>query len=235
MATYSTNSEGKFIPATQRPDGTWRKARRVKEGYVPQEEVPLYESKGKQFAQRKATGLPPGLCPEVVEAAKREREKKERAKAKKEAAALAAKQQQQIPGVLKLPANVNVTKPTMNGQKTKASPAAAAANKQTNNTTATTTTKSLEALSQNLADNLNIEEDSQELQKKCKKLNKKLREIEEIEKKLKSGALKKPEKDQLDKVGRKKEIEKELKKLLAILVETKGPEAIEGLTPNSSC
>ncbi|XP_023301946.2 partner of Y14 and mago [Lucilia cuprina] len=234
MATYSTNSEGKFIPATQRPDGTWRKARRVKEGYVPQEEVPLYESKGKQFAQRKATGLPPGLCPEVVEAAKREREKKERAKAKKEAAALAAKQQQ-IPGVLKLPANVNLTKPIMNGQKTKASPAAAASNKQTQNTTATTT-KTLEALSQNLSDNLNIEEDSQELQKKCKKLNKKLREIEEIEKKLKSGALKKPEKDQLDKVGRKKEIEKEHKKLLAILVDTKGPEAIEGLTPtNSSC
>ncbi|KAI8120844.1 Partner of Y14 and mago [Lucilia cuprina] len=234
MATYSTNSEGKFIPATQRPDGTWRKARRVKEGYVPQEEVPLYESKGKQFAQRRATGLPPGLCPEVVEAAKREREKKERAKAKKEAAALAAKQQQ-IPGVLKLPANVNLTKPIMNGQKTKASPAAAASNKQTQNNTATTT-KTLEALSQNLSDNLNIEEDSQELQKKCKKLNKKLREIEEIEKKLKSGALKKPEKDQLDKVGRKKEIEKELKKLLAILVETKGPEAIEGLTPtNSSC
>ena len=223
---------GKFIPATQRPDGTWRKARRVKDGYVPQEEVPLYESKGKQFAQRRATGLPPGLSAEVVEAARKEREKKERAKAKKEAAASAKQNQpQQIPGVLKLPANTNLTKPAVNGQKTKASNAAASAS--TTKASNENSMKSVEVLTKNLENQLTIQDETQDLQKKCKKLNKKLREIEEIEKKIKSGAIKKPEKDQLDKVGRKKEIEKELKQLLAILVETKGPEAIEGLTLSS--
>lgn len=50
-------------------------------------------------------------------------------------------------------------------------------------------------------------------QKRLKNLRKKVREIEALEEKIKTGALKNPEKEILDKVSRKTEISKEIKRL----------------------
>ncbi len=55
---YATNREGeKVIPASKRADGSLRPERRVREGYVPQEEQPIYQSR----AALSRRGIP--LCP----------------------------------------------------------------------------------------------------------------------------------------------------------------------------
>ncbi|CAB1119553.1 unnamed protein product [Ectocarpus sp. CCAP 1310/34] len=52
------------LPATQRPDGTWRKERRIKKGYIPQDEVAKFETRGTQNQKYLKNRLPPGMAPE---------------------------------------------------------------------------------------------------------------------------------------------------------------------------
>lgn len=86
MAELSkTLKEGERILApTRRPDGTLRKPIRIRAGYVPQEEVAIYQSKGALWKKEMASQVgPPGYDPTAdakpkTKSAKRNERKKEK-------------------------------------------------------------------------------------------------------------------------------------------------------------
>ncbi|XP_021749256.1 partner of Y14 and mago-like [Chenopodium quinoa] len=55
----------RLVGPTRRPDGTLRKPIRIRAGYVPQEEVAIYQSKGSLWKKELESQGPPGFVPET--------------------------------------------------------------------------------------------------------------------------------------------------------------------------
>ncbi|XP_066139538.1 partner of Y14 and mago [Euwallacea fornicatus] len=189
MSTYAANANivtengEQFIPASQRPDGTWRKARRVKEGYVPQEEVPLYESKGKQFVSKKQEPVVlssgqtaqrpiPGLF--IIQDDKEKKGQKKKSKNK-------------IDEINKILESTKISEKSSEKTKSPVEKPRPAAKTELQEAT--------------------------DPAKKLKKLKKRLREIEALEEKVKNGSLGKPEPEQLAKLDRKNDLLVQIREL----------------------
>lgn len=197
MATpnsYIQDGSGTYIPATQRPDGSWRKARRVRDGYIPQDEMPLYESKGKQWAKSKPT-LPVGLDPRYAIASTMKSGVKK------------------IPGLTE----TNNCEPTTKSSKKKKKKKGETSKTNLANQMANLDISPDAPSEDRTESSNNSTSKSQPIAtdpaKRIRNLKKKLREINALKQKIDSGELANPEKDQLEKIARKKDIEVELEEL----------------------
>uniref|UniRef100_H3D4R4 PYM homolog 1, exon junction complex associated factor n=1 Tax=Tetraodon nigroviridis TaxID=99883 RepID=H3D4R4_TETNG len=197
MATpYVTDESGKYIAATQRPDGTWRKPRRVKDGYVPQEEVPVYENKFVKFFKSKPD-LPPGMS---------------------QSDAAPTKQQQKIPGCGE-GEMANLSKSAKRNMKRKEKRKQQQQQHQDEDGDGDGDGDGDVDNLSSAVENVTVSEDggssAAEKAKKIKNLKKKLRQIEELQQKVDSGEIKEPTKDQVEKLGRAETLQAELQQLEA--------------------
>ncbi|XP_071497688.1 partner of Y14 and mago-like [Diadema antillarum] len=176
-----------YIPATQRPDGSWRKPRRVKPGYIPQEEVPLYESKGKQWVNSKPR-LPPGVH--------------------EDPAPVQQSQQAQPQAPLSKSAKKNEKRKQKRKEKAQAQEETGIDDGKVDALASDIGDVSLSDSAQ-----LPMATGPSDPQKRMKNVKKKLRQIEDLQVKISSGEITTPSKEQLDKIARKGELEEELRTL----------------------
>lgn len=179
----------------------------MKDGYVPQEEVPVYENKYVKFFKSKPD-LPPGLNPSEGAPSKQ--------------------QQQKIPGCGDSE-TAGLSKSAKRNMKRKEKRKQQQHQEQDGEVEVDSVSSAVENVSisergdsardtQGTTSVLSTDESSAatvaaEKAKKIKNLKKKLRQVEDLQQKVDSGEIKQPTKDQLEKLGRAEALREELAEL----------------------
>ncbi|KAK7359072.1 hypothetical protein VNO77_01018 [Canavalia gladiata] len=186
-ATKNLKEGERIITPTRRPDGTLRKAIRIRAGYVPQDEVAIYQSKGALWKKEMASQAePPGYDPAIEAKPKTKSVKRNERKKEK-----------RLQAALEKGKNVEASVPEDGGNPESVDALASQINE-------------LAVTSDSVQDSPQIGLQGQDVDKRIRALKKKIRQTEALQQKTAEEVLK-PE--QLDKLAKLEDWRRELKLL----------------------